>query len=78
MSSESAVVAVLGYGCHLTTEIGEYLEKVASFVAHNPTEAIITSGGFTNQKTAPERTEAGMMAFELEGGNEVDSPPPHY
>lgn len=62
---EPCVVAVLGYGCHLTPEMARYLDKVVLFIQRNPVYMIIVSGGFTNPKTAPGVSEAGMLAREL-------------
>lgn len=66
MSRKPCIVAVLGYGCHISPEIAQYLEKVAAFTEKNPVHRIITSGGFTNPTTKPGVSEAHMLAYELE------------
>lgn len=65
MDENGALVVVLGYGCHLTGPMKKYLDSVVSFVATNKVVAIITTGGYTNRKTAPGISEAGMMAGYL-------------
>lgn len=52
---------VCGYGCHLNDSIKRYLNDVVSWCYQNPDAIIILSGGFTNQKTMPGVSEAGMM-----------------
>lgn len=65
MAEKDALVVVLGYGCHLTEPIKNYLDSVASFVKTSNAAAIITTGGYTNRKSAPGISEAGMMAAYL-------------
>lgn len=65
MCEKKAIVVVLGYGCHLTEKMKRYLDFVILFVEKNPVSAIITTGGFTNRKSAPGISEAGMMAKYL-------------
>jgi len=62
---EDALVVVLGYGCHLTESIRKYLDCVVGFVETNNVVAIIVTGGYTNRKSAPGVSEAGMMAAYL-------------
>ena len=67
---EQQVVAVLGYGCQLTQEMGGYLYKVAAFVQSRSVDqrvaCVIVSGGYTNLKTKPNVSEAEMMRASLE------------
>lgn len=65
MSENNALVVVLGYGCHLTEPMKKYLDSVILFVAKNRVVAIIATGGYTNRKSAPVISEAGMMADYL-------------
>lgn len=65
MGQKDALVVVLGYGCHLTEPMKKYLGLVASFVEDGNVAAIITTGGYTNRKSAPGVSEAGMMAAYL-------------
>lgn len=62
------VIAVLGYGCHLTPDLETYLGKVVDFVAYSPGDPvikIIVSGGYTNLKTKAGVSEAEMMQEAL-------------
>ncbi|MEX1014063.1 MAG: YdcF family protein [Candidatus Paceibacterota bacterium] len=54
-------IIVLGYGCVLTKDLKNYLQKVAEYVKENPFLYIITCGGFTERKSNPGVSEAGMM-----------------
>lgn len=65
MEEQGTIVVVLGYGCHLSCEMKMYLDLVVSFVAKNNVGAIIATGGYTNRKSAPGVSEAGMMATYL-------------
>lgn len=65
MGKKDALVVVLGYGCHLTEPMKRYLDFVASFVETGNIGSIITTGGYTNRKSAPGVSEAGMMAAYL-------------
>lgn len=65
MGEKNVLVVVLGYGCHLTESMKKYLDFVMSFVAKHKVAAIITTGGYTNRKTASGISEAGMMADYL-------------
>lgn len=66
MENRRRVAIVLGYGCHLTDPIKRYLEKVAAYDSAIPFYLIITTGGFTQEKSAPGVSEARMMADYLE------------
>ena len=66
MGEKNALVVVLGYGCHLTEPMKKYLDLVVSFARAGNVAAIITTGGYTNRKSAPGVSEAGMMAAYLE------------
>lgn len=65
MSEKNVLVVVLGYGCHLTEPMQKYLDLVASFMEDGNVVAIITTGGYTNRKSAPGVSEAGIMAAYL-------------
>lgn len=65
MAEKDALVVVLGYGCHLTEPMKNYLNSVVSFVTTNSVAAIVVTGGYTNRKSAPGISEAGMMASYL-------------
>lgn len=65
MAEKDALVVVLGYGCHLTEPMKCYLNSVVSFVKTNNVLAVVTTGGYTNRKSAPGINEAGMMAAYL-------------
>ncbi|KKT74043.1 MAG: hypothetical protein UW71_C0037G0007 [Parcubacteria group bacterium GW2011_GWB1_44_7] len=65
MAEKDALVVVFGYGCHLTESMRRYLDRVVSFVERNNVVAIIVTGGYTNRKSAPGISEAGMMAAYL-------------
>jgi len=65
VKEDSALVVVLGYGCHLDEPMKNYLNSVVSFVATNDVVAVIVTGGYTNRKSAPGISEAGMMASYL-------------
>lgn len=65
MAERDALVVVLGYGCHLTEPMKNYLDSVISFVERNGVTAIVATGGYTNRKSAPGISEAGMMASYL-------------
>jgi hypothetical protein len=67
MKERVIVLAVLGYGCHLTEALKQYLLEVTYFLrwqdmGQNTRIIIITSGGFTNHSSAPNVSEAKMMA----------------
>lgn len=65
MDENNALVVVLGYGCHLTEPMKKYLDFIVSFTKAGNVAAIITTGGYTNRKSAPGISEAGMMATYL-------------
>jgi len=60
-----SVVAVLGYGCHLTPEVRDYLDRVVAFVKGRINCVIILTGGFTDKRNAPGISEARMMELYL-------------
>ncbi len=53
------IYLVMGYGCHLTKKITQYLDCVLENL--NNGDVVITSGGFTQQKSAPGLSEALVM-----------------
>lgn len=61
----NTVAVVLGYGCHLTESIKRYLERVAAYESAYKFSVIITTGGFTEKKSAPGISEAWLMANYL-------------
>jgi hypothetical protein len=65
VAEKDALVVVLGYGCHLTEPMKRYLDSVVSFVETNKIAVVVTTGGYTNRKSAPGISEAGMMAAYL-------------
>lgn len=73
------MVVVLGYGCHLTPQMINYLNSVVDFVHHYAVSCIILTGGFTNKKTAQGVAECSMMCrylykseFKLDCSFELD------
>ena len=65
MNENNVLVVVLGYGCHLTESMKKYLDLVVSFIKAENVAAIIATGGYTNRKSAPGISEAGIMATYL-------------
>lgn len=65
MYGYAEIVVVMGYGCHLTPVLKEYLDKVVGYIKSNPRSLVFCTGGFTSQRTAPDVSEAGMMAAYL-------------
>ncbi len=55
------IVIVCGYGCHLDTPLRPYLDRVFRFIRNEHPNAVIFCGGYTQQKTAPGVSEAGLM-----------------
>ena len=55
------VLIVCGYGCHLVPELCGYLDRVLRFCNENRPDCLIFCGGFTQRKTAPDKSEAGVM-----------------
>ena len=74
MSARPAVraIVVLGYGCHLTPAVRRFLDAASrdiSELCQSPKEGerplLITSGGFTNPRSAPGVSEAARFADYL-------------
>jgi len=63
--SHTEIMVVMGYGCHLTPVLKEYLDQAVAYAKSNPHSIIFCTGGFTNSKTAPGVCEAGLMADYL-------------
>ena len=61
MPEKKHVVVVCGYGCHLDTPLKPYLDLVVEFITRNKPDQIIFCGGFTQRKSAPNISEAGLM-----------------
>ena len=61
MADKRHVVVVCGYGCHLDTPLRPYLDRVFRFIQDEHPNAVIFCGGFTQKKTAPGVSEAGLM-----------------
>lgn len=61
MADKRHVVVVCGYGCHLDTPLRPYLDRVFRFIQTCGAYAVIFCGGFTQKKTAPGVSEAGLM-----------------
>lgn len=57
------IVIVCGYGCHLVPELQDYLLRVVRFCNENQPDCLIFCGGFTQQKSAPNTTEAEVMKW---------------
>ena len=55
------IVIVCGYGCHLVPELQGYLDRVVRFCNEQQPDCLILCGGFTQRKSAPHRSEAGVM-----------------
>lgn len=55
------IVIVCGYGCHLDTPLRPYLDRVFRFIQNEHPNAVIFCGGYTQCKTAPSISEAGLM-----------------
>ena len=64
------IVIVCGYGCHLTPGYQEYLRRVVRYIGENFVELIIVCGGKSQQKTAPDKSEAEVISSFLQ--NEPD------
>ena len=65
MYGHKEVVVVMGYGCHLTPRLREYLDQAAAYAKSNPRSIVFCTGGFTNSRTAPGVSEATLMAGYL-------------
>lgn len=61
------VIVVCGYGCFPTPRLRGYLAEVARYIRDHSdrTAAVITSGGYTHQRSSPGVSEAGMMERQL-------------
>lgn len=55
------ILVVCGYGCHLDTPLRPYLDRVFRFIQTYHPNTVIFCGGFTQNKTAPGVSEAGLM-----------------
>ncbi len=63
--SKAHFVIVHGYGCHLVPELTGYLDGVVEFVNRRKPDYLILCGGATQKKTAPNTTEAALMAIYI-------------
>lgn len=66
--SHDRLYAVLGYGCTLSPALVGYLDAVAMDLTRKPRDEralLWTSGGFTQQRSAPGLSEARLLAHEL-------------
>ncbi len=61
MVDKRHVVVVCGYGCHIDTPLRPYLDRVARFVLQERPDLVILCGGETQQQSAPNVSEAGLM-----------------
>jgi hypothetical protein len=60
------LVVVMGYGCEFNENMRLYLNTVADFLVENHEVCgVILTGGFTNRKSCPGISEAGMMETNL-------------
>lgn len=66
------IIAVCGYGCHLDTPLRPYLDKVAAFINQRDPDAVIFCGGYTQQKSAPGVSEAGLMSSYLDHDQKIN------
>jgi len=58
---EDKIIVVMGYGCNLSRQYQEYLNLVVERTKKQSVRFVIASGGFTNQKNFPQKSEAGIM-----------------
>lgn len=65
----SVVMIIPGYGVELTSELINYLRRVAQtyrqLKSDGATVTVIVSGGATAKKSSPNETEAGVMKLHL-------------
>lgn len=63
LNGKPVLLVVLGYGCHLTTEIQDVLNKVALLANKSSmnVKEIFATGGYTNHKSAPGVSEARII-----------------
>lgn len=77
MSEKRHVVVVCGYGCHLTdpegrpTPLKPYLGKVANFINQHDPDLVVFCGGYTQRKSAPGVSEAGLMSSYLDHDQKI-------
>lgn len=64
--SKRQVVIVCGYGCHMHPVYENYLSRVVRFVNENQVDLVVVSGGYSQRRTAPDRSEAGAMKSFLQ------------
>ena len=57
----SHLFAIFGYGCHLNTELKQYLDNNVEFANRERPDCMVFSGGFTQRKSAPGVSEARLM-----------------
>lgn len=71
LNSRPTLLVALGYGCHLTEGLKDMLDKVLAFDCSPGmnVKAIFATGGFTNQKSAPDISEAKLMRDYLNSNN---------
>lgn len=55
------IVIVHGYGCNLDSPLKPYLLRVSDFLTRRRPQLVLTSGGATQRKSFPGKTEAGVM-----------------
>lgn len=65
MSYTRRILVVCGYGCHLTPELTEYLDRIAAYIRETGTLFVILCGGFTQRDSASGISEAAAMAAYL-------------
>lgn len=60
------VVVVCGYGCNIDSPLQRYLTRVLEYLYSYEPQAVIYSGGYTQQKSFHGLSEAGVMADYVE------------
>jgi len=67
LDQPDTLFVVLGYQCHLTSTVRRYLDAAAEEIMRVDDQrvTVITSGGFTNQRSAPGVSEARLIADYL-------------
>lgn len=52
---------VCGFGCHLKPEVKFYLDRVAQLIDDYKLDIVISSGGYSQKKSAPNISEANVI-----------------
>lgn len=62
---KSEVIIVCGYGCKIDLKHQEYLNRVIAYLRGKFIHLIVVSGGFSQRKTSPNKSEAMVMGSYL-------------